>query len=158
MAGVSRRFCRGGAENPPPRSRAGCVFKPLREAVAVGGELPGKVAFAKETGEGAHRRVEAGRGGGDGVVAENHRSAVDRLLYSQPAVDLGRFLRAAGGAADGQQLGDAELGVDVLAQAVEVPVVAEEMGEAAPLRLSQTAMRLSLTRARYFRCRRVRHL
>ena len=97
----------------------------------MGGELPGKVALAEETGEGAHRRVEAGRGGGDGVVAENHRLAVERLLCSQPAANLGRFLRTAGGAANGQQLGDAELGVDVLAQAVEVPVVAEEMGEAA---------------------------
>ena len=58
----------------------------------------------------------------DASVAEHHGFAVDGLVFREPT-------RIVGGAADAQEPGNAEGGVDVLAQAAEVGILAEELGE-----------------------------
>ena len=125
----------GGASKVPAEvglSRRGGL-KPAEGFVAEVLEGGGQVAVVEKLHEGTFGGVDAGGDEGDGAAVEDDGSALGRegVAAGFDAAGAGSGFAASGGAADGEELWNAEFGVDVQGEGLEGAVGAEELGEAA---------------------------
>ena len=111
-------------------------MEPLAGPVAETVEAGRQVGGLQEADDFAFRGFDEVFFEPDASVAEHHGFAVDGLVLREPTLIAENLVCAAGGTADGQELGDAEGGVDMLAQAAEIGIPAEEFGEFAPCRVA----------------------
>ena len=103
--------------------------------VADKGEGRREVAFPEEPEHGALGGVDAVGGEDDGAAAVEDNGMAGDGSDMDPRIEAaatGGGFAAVGGATDGQKLGEAELGFDVVGEGVEIAVVAEEAVEAVP--------------------------